>query len=259
MRPKIDLDNSAEIYDYYRDHRPNKLANQIGHIGMSLVFRPTVSYGSGAQSKIAQLLNSKTRIILAANHLRFNDQFIIASLAYRERTLRPMTGNTFIPIYKPVLRYGLDAMDAVPTFRAKDILKPDGSVDEVKTLPRKLASKRLIATAIARINDGNNMAIFPEGTRNDESDTNPNIVQKLAPGIGLIACGLDPSVNYALLPVGIFYGHEGKQLKTTKPFVHIGQPIPGPFNTPDDVLQTLHPAMQSCVDQAVESSGNLTN
>lgn len=258
MRPKVTLENSEEVYQFYTDYRPNKIANRLGHLGMSLAFRPRVSYDPGAPEAITEMLQSGTRILMAINHLRFIDQFTIASMAQREKVLRPMTGNTFIPakksLYNPALRYGLDIMGAVPTFRAKDVLNRDGSVDEVKTLPRKLATKRLIATSIERINDGNHMAIFPEGTRNDEEDADVTRLQRLSPGIGIIACGLDQDVNYALLPVGMFYGRHGEPTKTNHPYVHIGRPIPGPFSSPNEVLETLGPAMQTTVYQALNES-----
>jgi 1-acyl-sn-glycerol-3-phosphate acyltransferase len=253
-KPQVRLDNFEAVYEYYQQHRPNKVFNRAGHLAMSLAYRPRVEFASDASETISRLIQTGKRLIIAANHVTANDQYIIASMAQREKPLKPLRGKTFIPskellFRNPLLRRAVDAMDAVPTFRTKDVadpkLSPEAGQAALET--QRAASNRLIETSIVKLDQGEHMAIFPEGTRNPD---NPTTVQKLKKGVGIIACGVDETTEVAFVPTGIYYG-EGEDMRAFTPSLYIGQPITERFETPEDVVGALQISLQESVDRAV--------
>ena len=200
------------------------------------------------------MLEKDARIIIAANHINNRDQYVVAASAQIEPTLRPMRGKTFIPakeplFQNPLLRRGVDVMGAMPAFRTKDAARTkNADKAENRQKLRSMASRQLIETAIARIDQGNHMAIFPEGTRNT---VDPLRVQELKGGVGIIATGVSTETPIAVVPMGLCYGLEDN-FASLSPAVHIGQPLTDRFEHPSTLTAELYGQLQHCVDQAAE-------
>lgn len=251
-RPEVLVENFKEVYEYYEQYRPGPRASKLGHLAMSLAFRPRISFADKAENEIASLIADGTRIIISANHINNRDQYVVGAAAQIEPTLRPLRGKTFIPakeslFQSPLLRRCVDTMGAIPAFRAKDAMRERDQVAPAEhPQVRKLATKQLLETAIKRIDRGDHMAIFPEGTRNT---ANPLEIQELKEGVGVIAVGVSPETNVAIIPMGICYGPE-YDFRSHIPTVHIGQPLTERYKHPSELTADLHIELQNCVDIA---------
>lgn len=152
----------------------------------------------------------------------------------------------------PVLRTGVDILGGLPTFRIKDVVSKvsDEPIDDEAVAMQRAASQRLQEVSVHKIVAGQNMAIFPEGTRNKE---NPRQVQALKIGLGNIACQAAEAVDVAILPIGIYYGEAG-QMNYRHPSVMVGRPMDvSMLIDPKQVVNEFAPRLQSCVDMAVEA------
>ncbi len=91
----------------------------------------------------------------------------------------------------------------------------------VFTVNRGESDMQAMRVAFDVIQKGNNLAIYPQGTRQPGVEPVPSLAQ---PGIGLIAKKTEP----LLLPITICYGRNKKQKPTIfrKVKVYIGKPIP---------------------------------
>jgi 1-acyl-sn-glycerol-3-phosphate acyltransferase len=174
-----------------------------------------------------------------------------------------MQGTTFIPsktnLFKTKpLRWAVEQLGAIPAYRAKDFT-------EEQTKLRRYATDDLIDVSVHRLTNGQNMAIFPEGTRNTEK---PNEVQRLHRGIADIVCRAQVDRDFLILPIGIAYGEDkpkgaslAKSLKAHAvkirnawaPSVHIGQPLETPLSGPEELKANLQLALQESVNVAVEN------
>lgn len=264
-KPPVTIDNIPEVYDYYQNNPVNEHVTRFGYKAFSTIFRSTVSlWNENAGEYLDEQLESGKQLILAANHLNTYDQFLLASLTYKVDSLEPLIGNTFIPAKtnlfqnKP-LRWAVEQLGAIPAYRGKDFKDRED--------PRRIISKDgLVRTSTMRIDGGQSMGIYPEQTRN-RSDHHR--VQDLRRGIGEIICMSTVKSNLIILPVGNAIGTiEPKERKLPKAlknvrsefydfrnsrhaFIHIGEPIEGPFDTPDEVMDILAPALQASVDEAI--------
>ncbi len=246
-RPSIELSNYPEVYDFYRNHKQGPISSHMLLGAIGLIFQPKVGYSEGAEDRIASLLDSGRTIVLASNHTKLTDPCVIAALPAREQALSKLSGNAFIPskpsvFNNPIVRRLVDELGAVPTWRVEDI---DSTVTD-QTLLLKGATKALIMTCVAKLNSGEHMAIFPEGTRNKGD---PYRVQELNRGVGLMICQVSQVEQPAVVPMGIHY-KEGK-LGLVTPSVWIGEPSEEPFDRSREVVNWLPDQLQACVDHAV--------
>ncbi len=245
-RPKIELSNYSEVYDFYREHKQGPTTSRVLYGALGLIFRPRVGYAEGAQDGIATLLDNGRTVVLASNHTRGTDPCVIAALPAREEVLKTLVGNAFIPskpsIFKSrTVRRLVDGLGAVPIWREEDL---DTTTDRTQF---NSATKKFLSTCIAKLDNGEHMGIFPEGTRNK---VDPNRVQQLKGGVGLMICRVSKVEQPAIVPIGINYEEGLRGLMTPK--VWIGNPSDEPFEKPRQVVNWLPDQLQTCVDQAAE-------
>lgn len=256
-KPKISLENHAELYNHYGSRRPNTYANRALHAALGAIIRPRVLFAAGAEAGIAHLLASDTALVLASNHVSNIDPPVIAAIAQREEVIRPMRGRTSVlaksSLFKQPLRPLIDQLYAIPTFRAGEATHADGSVDEARTTLQRAASQRVQDMSIQLLNSGIHMAIFPEGTRNKQD---PAKVQRIKHGLGNIVCSVSPDTNLAIVPMGIHYAEEGRTSSLT-PSVYIGDPIHGPFNDSGEITDFMQQALQTSVDMAAAQHSSM--
>ncbi len=280
-RPEVSITNQSEVYNFYKQYRPNLSTAWLLHHALGTVFHPKVAYADGAEEAITSLLADKRPIVLAANHTKAVDPCIIAALPSQQKSLRSLIGNTFIPskspIFKPVLRRIIDGLGAIPVFREEDglelleIARSQSDSDQAKTFLSggevasvtesvlslnstliAAAGSRLVQISVARMNAGQNMAIFPEGTRNKTDD--PTRVQELNRGIGLMVCKVKDAPQPPIIPMGIFYGDQSGSYGRA-PYVYIGQPSLEPFLRPRAVMAWLGEELQNCATAVAKNSG----
>ena len=245
-RPKIELSNYSKVYDFYREHKQGPATSRVLYGALGLVFRPRVGYDEGARDRLTTLLGSGRTVVLAANHTKGTDPCVVAALPAREQVLKPLVGNAFIPskpsIFKNrIVRRLVDGLGAVPIWREEDV---DTGTDRSQS---SSATKKFLATCIAKLDSGEHMGIFPEGTRNK---VDPSRVQELKGGVGLMICRVTKVEQPAIVPIGVHYEEGLHGLVTPK--VWIGNPSDKPFERPRDVVNWLPDQMQTCVDQAAD-------
>lgn len=243
-RPKIELSNYSEVYDFYRDHKQGPKTSRVLYGALGLAFRPRVGYAEGARDGLASMLDSGRTVVLAANHTKGTDPCVIAALPAREEVLKTLVGNAFIPSKPSIFKNGIvrrlvDGLGAVPIWRDEDV---DTTTDRSQS---GSATKKFLATCIAKLDGGEHMGIFPEGTRNK---VDPSRVQELKGGVGLMICRVTKVEQPAIVPIGVHYEEGLHGLVTPK--VWIGNPSDEPFARPRDVVDWLPDQMQTCVDQA---------
>lgn len=254
-RPSVTLDNYREVYAYYQDHQQHLVAARLLHGTLSVAYHPQVSYADGAEEKIEGLLNVSRQLVLAANHTYWADPCVVATLPRTQTLLRPLLGTTFIPSKAPIfsnliLRRIVDGLGAVPVFRVEDleVAGEDAHEAEQSRLLRR-AGSLLLETCTVKLDGGQHMAIFPEGTRN-EGD--PLKVQRLHGGVGRMVCGVSQVEQPAIVPVGVHYD-ERSRLRL-EPSVYIGEPSSEPFAKPREVMNWMRSVLQDCVDASVQLS-----
>lgn len=239
-RPEISVQNHRAVYDYYESRRPNVLATKAALKVSGAIWWPEVKYQADAQLEIVDALKADTRLLLACNHLTMVDQFPVAAALQKDATFKSALGNMFIPAKAPhfeqkIAQRILSAMGAVPVFRPQDVA---GS-DEVF----KDSTYSFIDMAIQKINAGQHMFIFPEGTRNKND---PSRLGTINGGIARIAMGVADDTPIAVVPVGLWYGDTPLQ-----PSVVVGSPINGPFAKRNEVMTPLRAGLATCVQQAI--------
>lgn len=253
-RPEISIDNTEQVYDYYANFKPNFFLNRIGHLAMSLMYKPDVHYEEDAINSLDELMKNNYRIIIAPNHVNDIDQYTVASAAQREKPLKKLRRNTFVLAKSSIfteegkfISWGVDQMNAMPVFRIVDI--PENDEDrEIKLQSQSKCKEKMLSTSIYRIDNGENMAIFTESTRNKIDVTK---VQRIKPGLDMIIRGLKPDTKVAILPFGIYYG-ENKNKDLKKPTLFIGKPSEQNSRNPGEVTEFLQERIQECVDNAIK-------
>lgn len=244
-RPKIELENQAAVYDYYRDHRQGPQAARFLHGALALAFRGKLGFDTNAEATIDGLFKQGRTVVLASNHVKGTDPCVIAALPARRESLKPLVGNAFIPakpsIYIPGVRHLVDGLGAIPVWRKKDAKTPE------QEAMLGSANRALLATCVAKMNRGEHMAIFPEGTRNK---VDPLRVQQLQGGVGLMVCKVTQVEQPAIVPIGIHYPDSKRGVVT--PHVWIGTPSEEPFARPREVMDWLPDQLQTAVNHATD-------
>ena len=251
-RPEVNLENHAAVYEYYKTRNPHKPTAYFLHRLFGAIFHPQVSYAPGAEDAIGGHFGEDGRVILAIEHRSGADPLVIAAAAQQERVLRPLRGNVIIPGLAPLfkhraLRPVIDNFVALPTLRGKDVRRasvpeaiatqiesgrlPESAGDEWRLAAQAGATQGMIDVCITKADEGKNIAIFPQGTRQGG---------RVRSGLGRIACGIADRDRFRIVTIGIDYSDTFTNLR---PNVVVGMPLGIP-ETPDMVTEMVERAFQ---------------
>ncbi|GGL38813.1 lysophospholipid acyltransferase family protein [Nocardia jinanensis] len=247
--PEVLLDNSDDVYEFYREHRQNRLQAMGAYALLGRRYRPRVGYAAGAREAIHELIRSRTPLLIAVNHLSQLDPYTLAAAAWRSE-LRPIIGRTRVlakdELFEQIkLRRRIDMMGGIPVFR--------GSDHGLRAV--NAAGQRMMDICAERLAFGDSLAIFPEGTCND---VDPAQVQAVGTGIGHIAfrtakLGARP----ALVSLGLSYGPRADPaVAPTKEEVksasfHFGVPHTDLPTRPAEIARLVRADLQQALDGAV--------
>jgi 1-acyl-sn-glycerol-3-phosphate acyltransferase len=152
----------------------------------------------------------------------------------------------------------IDGLGAIPIVRLEDLDRRGMVITpEIEELHRKAMLRADEIEVSKLVEQGNHMAGFWEGTRNRED---PTKVQPLKKGIGYTVCKAAEDVDVSIVPVGICFGGKPTDHKKLAvphkytPHVHIGMPFRVETTSPEELVQVVRPAIQGCVDIAVNAS-----
>lgn len=267
-RPTAELSNYESVYRYYEQHRQNMAFARFAHYVFARIFRCDITADDGAAEAITEAIESGTRLIVSPNHITGDDQYVIVAFAERFKPLRPLRGITFIPAEPSLfsrrgrkgrmLRWAVDELGALPTFRLEDLRRRKIAITEEVEATHRAATVRASEIQVAKLNGGEMMAGFWEGTRNR---TDYRVVQPLKKGMAHTAIAAAATAPVAVLPVGMYYGSEpddyahpdvpGKR----RPLIHIGTPLPVDTDNAEVLAKQVHGEIQRCVDVVVARAG----
>lgn len=263
-RPKVELSNYETVYEFYENHRQNMPFARAAHFMFARVFRCDVTADEGAAEAITEAIDSGTRLILSPNHITGDDQYVIVAFAEAFKALRPLRGRAFIPSEPSLfsrsgrkgrlLRWAVDEAGAVPTFRLEDLKRRKIEITEEVTAAYRAATLRASEIQVAKLDAGEMMAGFWEGTRNR---TDYRIVQPLKKGMAHTAIAAAATAPVAVLPVGIYYGAEPEDYARPdvpgkrRPHIHIGTPLRVDTDNAEVLAKQVHGEIQRCVDVVV--------
>ncbi|MGW5453556.1 lysophospholipid acyltransferase family protein [Nocardia sp. NPDC003979] len=247
--PEVLLDDSDAVYDYYLRHRQNRWKALASYAVLARRFRPRISYAEGAKAQVAALVRGKRPIIYAINHLSTSDPYTVAAAAWRS-PLRAKIGRVRVLakdelFADPEQRRKVDMMGGIPVFRGKD-----HGIRAVNA-----AGQRMMDVCAQRLDDGDHLAVFPEGTCNL---VDHKTVQPVGSGIGHIAfraakLGAPP----ALVAIGLSYGprpadaiEPGADEVVSSSF-YFRTPVLELPARPGDIARLVKDELQAAVDGAV--------
>ncbi|AOW93192.1 acyltransferase [Rhodococcus sp. WMMA185] len=245
-RPEVSLENYGDVYEFYRDHQQNRVLAKLAYAALYAKYRPRVRYADGAEARLVELLNLGTVLIIAANHISHSDQYTLAATAWKS-PLRRVIGRTRVLakdelFVDPDLRKKLDMMGSIPVFRSKN--------HGLRAVAD--AGRLMMDISADRLSRGDCLAIFPEGTCNEEDQTT---LQSINSGIGhIVKRAGERGVSPVLLSIGISYGPDahGPDTENVKSAsVYVGQPVSDLPTKPIDIAHAVQEDLQNVVDRAV--------
>lgn len=270
-RPKVELSNQDAVYRFYEKHRQNRLFARFAHFVLARVYRCDLSCDEDAPEQIAAAIGDGTSLVVSPNHITADDQYVIVAFAQRLKELRPLRGRTFIPAEPSLftrrgrtgrmLRWAVDELGAIPTFRLTDLERRGVEITESVRQMQHAATRRASEIQVAKLAAGQMMAGFWEGRRNR---VDHRVVQPLKRGIAHTAIAAAAVGSVAVLPVGIYYGCEPTDYaepvvsRKYRPHVHIGRPMPVDTDDPASLADRVQAEIQRCVDVVVERAERLT-
>lgn len=248
-RPEVVLENSDEVYDFYREHRQNRWQAWGAYAVLARRYRPRIGYAAGAREALRRLISERRPLLIVINHLSQQDPYTVAAAAWRS-ALRPVIGRTRVLakdelFIEPNLRRRIDMMGGIPVFRGKD-----HGLRAVNA-----AGQRMIDICAERMARGDGIAIFPEGTCND---VDPAQVQAVGSGVGHIAFrAMKLGARPALVSLGLSYGPradptvEPTRADAVSACFHFGVPVPELPARPAEIARLVRTELQQALDGAV--------
>ncbi|MFF3221636.1 lysophospholipid acyltransferase family protein [Nocardia suismassiliense] len=247
--PEVRLENSDTVYDFYLDHRQNRLKAWGAYAILARRYYPRVAYAEGARAGLRAAIRQGRPLLISINHLSENDPYTVAAAAWRS-ALRPVIGRVRVLakdelFEEPEQRRKIDMMGGIPVFRGKD-----HGIRAVNA-----AGQRMMDICAQRIARGDGMAVFPEGTCNE---VDPTQVQPVGSGIGHIAFrAMKLGVEPVLVSMGLSYGprldptvQPNKEEAKSASF-YFGTPITELPNKPGDIARLVRADLQQALDGAV--------
>ncbi|MEV5651156.1 1-acyl-sn-glycerol-3-phosphate acyltransferase [Nocardia sp. NPDC052254] len=238
--PVVDFDNRDVVYEYYRTHRPPRGRARLLYAITAYRKRPAVRYADGVREQIRRLIRDDRRLIIAINHLSVEDPRMVAACAWRS-VFRSRIGRIRVLAKDELFtdhaqRARIDIMGAIPVFRGKD----HG--------PRAAhaAGQQLMDICVQRMTDGDDLAVFPEGTCNE---TDPTRIQVVGTGIGHIAArarkaGTAPVFVF----LGLTYGTDGRAT------FFLDRPMAEFPERPAQITRAVGARMQQALDGAIAAA-----
>ncbi|WP_433523547.1 lysophospholipid acyltransferase family protein [Nocardia pseudovaccinii] len=248
-RPEVLLDNADTVYDFYRDHRQNRLKAWGAYAILGRRYHPRVTYAEGAQKLLHQVIRQRRPLLVAIDHLSESDPYTVAAAAWRSE-LRSVIGRVRVLakdelFIDPDQRRKIDMMGGIPVFRGKD-----HGLRAVNA-----AGQRMMDICAERMANGDGIAVFPEGTCNDVDHTE---VQPVGSGIGHIAFrAMKLGAQPVLLSLGLSYGpRPDPSVPVTKEEAksasfHFGVPITELPTKPAEIARLVRTDLQQALDGAV--------
>ena len=251
MKNSISLkpQNYEQIYKEYDKFEPNPLVQKLGFLAMHTLYESDLHFKNGSDEIIQNHLSNGGSLILAPNHQSNADIPTIAALAHTE-TFAKLKGNTIIPakvdMFKwPLVGRFIPHMQAHPTFRSKDF-----DESHYSQILKNEITESLMQFNIHKINQGSNMAMFPEGTRNKK---NPRDIQPLKAGLARIALGVNNPENLLIVPLGFAYK---KDRPKRQPVAVCPSPISPVGFESNDLLRVTRSMMQEAATEAFNRAEN---
>lgn len=283
--PEVALENHAQVYEFFEGQKISKAVAWLAHNVFRIGYKPEVEYIGDAEQQIQDNFDEGKIAMLTSTHGLLDDPFVLASIAKRQKVLRPLMKNTVIPAKEAIfnmakglpvvndkvntlMRVVLDNFIALPTFRDRDYPLDELPEDEREHTQSELrkANATLLDQCVDRLDDSNNIAIFPEAHRGDD----PDKIQNLKTGMVRMAYRTKNKDDLFIIPVSIRYKHERKLrreegegklsyakrqaknfLKRRKPYVAIGEVIPI-VKSDEELLGLVKNGLQSCLTHTKE-------
>ncbi|WP_378734835.1 lysophospholipid acyltransferase family protein [Nocardia brasiliensis] len=247
--PEVRLENSDTVYDFYLEHRQNRLKAWGAYAILGRRYHPRVSYAAGALAGLRAAIRQRRPLLISINHLSENDPYTVAAAAWRS-ALRPVIGRVRVLakdelFEEPEQRRKIDMMGGIPVFRGKD-----HGIRAVNA-----AGQRMMDICAQRMARGDGVAVFPEGTCND---VDPAQVQPVGSGIGHIAFrAMKLGVEPVLVSMGLSYGPRADpavqptKAEAKSASFYFGVPITELPTRPADIARLARADLQQALNGAV--------
>lgn len=230
----------------------HKVLPILTHIKSAKNFHPDVIISKDTVDFIEDSYEHGRPLILAPNHVQYDDHNVLNAAMYHVPILsKHVVGNTVVYAKSPYFnnkkgRWYNQLSNVVPVFREQDIAE-HGPKGKNSSFLAGRAFVSMLDMTLRRFEEGNNLLIFAEGTRNNDDWRK---ILPLEAGIGNIAfrawhSGLDVSI----LPIGIAY-KDKSPLSIDNPVVKFGDPILKRPDKADVLTGTVAIAIQKCVNSA---------
>ena len=257
-KPRIEIFNQ-DLYPWYVDFERNPKAVWLGHTLMSAVL-PRMEFADGARQEIIDHRNDGGVFLVASSHQSFFDQFYAAAMTRKAPDVfGPLEGIARIPTKQGLftkwdwLRAAIEQMGAYPVIRDKDIKKLLGNeltpYEEANLINNHID---FLQASIQMLDNGQDVFIYPQGTRDPQ-------MSKMDKGVGKMAVGVFDQTNLAIIPMGLHY-QRFKLLGKNNPFratLFTGNLIKGPFDSAEETNEIVFDTLKYCVEMATERSPNL--
>lgn len=258
-RPEVTLPNYQAVYDWYQSYRQPRPVTKLAYAALNQRYKPSIHFAEGVHDEFSDLRRNGTPQIFVFNHLtNHSDQFVASAVAHQ--IVPEDIGRTRVlakdELFHGAQRYFVDMMGAIPTFRKKDHVgkadkKPlnQEEIDQLLAEQSELvdqANEAMFAATGTIVANGENMAVFGEGTHNK---VDPAVLQKLRPGFARIALyAYAGGADIAVTPVGMSFGYSLDSLDPRKATVIIA---PSLYVSTSDTPETLVDATRESLQQAV--------
>ncbi|HUO61835.1 MAG TPA: 1-acyl-sn-glycerol-3-phosphate acyltransferase [Candidatus Bathyarchaeia archaeon] len=248
-RPKVELENYKQVYAYYQDYGPPRLASRLAWRAFNGIYQPRITFVDGARETFSWAQAEGIPQIIAFNHLTdVHDQFVAG--ATLQQIMPDGAGRTRILTKDLLLRQvprglGLvgDALCGIPVFRKKDHGVQSGIVDS--------STEALYNCSVAILESGQNLVGFPEGTHNKN---NPRFLGKVRPGMAEIACrAVRQCVPVTVTAIGMSYGQPGEKQHARHATVIVGETFDViESDTVEKITEDIREGLQNAVAVAFE-------